>query len=170
MRGNAGDRSPSTWGEFRREAPELERVGRDLLLRFRGTCYLFTVSAARGPRITPVTVVVEEEAILVSIIPSTPKFRDLLEDPRYHLHALPGQAGQEFSVRGAAEPVEDRAKIRAIAGAHTRAGVVHQSTDRIFELLLGSAYYSDFRQDGGSLSAHRERWQAKQGTTMKEES
>ena len=139
-------------------------------MRFRGTCYLATSTLAGNPRITPVSVIIDEESIFVSLIPSTPKCREILENPRYHLHALPGKSGEEFSVRGIAALVDDPERVRAITDAHAVSGVIHKSEDLIFELLLESAHYADFRHEGGSLSAHRDRWQVEKRNTTEEES
>lgn len=128
------------WGTVLAERPELDGRGSAMLAR-AGLAYLATVSKVGRPRVTPVSVVFEGGALLVSLIRSTPKCRELQANPFFHLHALPGPGGEEFSLRGWARIVVDDGELAAARQAHATSGVICGDDDVIFELLLDRVHF-----------------------------
>jgi hypothetical protein len=147
---------------FAADRPDLATLGSTMLAQ-HGIVYLATVSKAGRPRITPISVVFDQGSLFVSLIGSTPKCRELQAYPFFHLHALPGARGEEFSVRGWARVAVDAAELASIRKAHAASGVICDRDDLLFELLLDSAHYASFTRANGDLTATRESWTPKQG-------
>ncbi len=125
------------WSAFERAAPELARVGRALLERSgSGKGLLATVRGDLPPRINPVSVAIMDGRLLTFAIVGSAKYRDLLTDGRYALHAhWQPEVPDEFLVRGRAVEVADAAVRAAVA-----AGWVFEVDDgyRLFELGVDS--------------------------------
>lgn len=91
--------------------------------------YLATVRADGSPRVHPVAPVLAEGRVFVAVGTWSPKWRDLLAEPRCVLHCLPGPRDGEFVMRCRAREVPGAFdQVRAAAG-HT----IHDD-DRLFEL------------------------------------
>jgi hypothetical protein len=146
-----------SWSSFELSRPELAELGLTMLTK-HGFCYLGTVSRHGHPRITPVSVVRVNRGLYLSLVPSTPKCRDLLNAPTFYLHALPGPGRAEFAVRGAAQLVADTDRPRIVAGHHA-AEVIIDERDQVFELLVGTAIKVVHHQVDGCLTSEVDRWQ-----------
>ena len=106
------------WVAFQAEAPELAGEGRRLLYsRGDGEALLVTVRGDGLPRVHPVNVGVVDGGLYVFLLPSA-KRTDLEQDGRYALHTHQDSAApDEFSVRGRAAAVADRAIRARVADA-----------------------------------------------------
>jgi hypothetical protein len=109
----------SNWSAFEADAPELAAAGCRLLFA-QGTGYAFlgTVRKDGGPRMHPICPVLAGGELYAFIVDMGPKYRDLLRDPRFALHAFPPpEGGQEFYLTGLARSVADPALRQAVVAA-----------------------------------------------------
>ncbi|MDP9249762.1 MAG: pyridoxamine 5'-phosphate oxidase family protein, partial [Chloroflexota bacterium] len=74
-----------TWQSLRSSAPELVALGEERLRRFR-LAMLGTLRADGSPRISAVEPYLDGGELLLGLIRSSTKARDLLRDPRCTLH------------------------------------------------------------------------------------
>jgi hypothetical protein len=151
------------WQVFAAEEPALASLGATLLDRYR-MAYLATTTVNGAPRVHPVCPAIIEGRLLVGINPHTPKNADLRRDPRCVLHALPGEDDQEFFVRALATEPTDR-HIRDLAAAPDGSGVLVNSEDVLYELLLCTAFTARYTvtvsADGrADYRADRSAWRA----------
>lgn len=109
----------ASWAEFSKRAPELAAYGAKRL-GGGGVAYLGTLRPDGGPRVHPVTPILEEQLFLF-MEPTSPKGKDLQRDPRYTLHCAveDSSGGQgEFYVRGQAHLVQaPELRAQAVAAA-----------------------------------------------------
>lgn len=117
----AGEVSGADWATFAAAAPQIAAAGERLLrANGDGTAFLSTVRKDGGPRVHPVMPVLAGGALHVFVVTMGHKYRDLLRDSRYALHAMPpAEGGEEFYVTGRATPVsgaDDREMVRAASG------------------------------------------------------
>ncbi|WP_442792093.1 pyridoxamine 5'-phosphate oxidase family protein [Micromonospora sp. NBC_01796] len=106
----------ASWSEFAADAPRLAEAIRILLQQYGpGLGYLATVRADGGPRVHPVSPVINDEGLFCFVVDS-PKRRDLERDGRYALHSFPPEeSDDEAYVAGRAQAVTDPAKIARLA-------------------------------------------------------
>jgi hypothetical protein len=104
------------WCEFVEVEPQLAEVIRGLLHQYGpGLAYLATVRADGGPRVHPVSPVINAGGLYCFIIDS-PKRRDLDRDGRYALHAFPpDDTDDEACLSGRAVPVTNSLIITRLA-------------------------------------------------------
>lgn len=145
------------WRDFELQAPELARLGRKLLSGSR-TAFLATVRADGGPRVHPICPVVVSGRLVAVLIRRTPKHRDLLRDPRFVLHALPGPGDAEFWVEGAARAMDPVGQAdRPVVAALLQMGV--DADDAPWELGVDAAHGTLFTLDAaGNRNADHRRW------------
>lgn len=108
----------ASWQEFVDAAPEMASFGRERLFAHGvGLAFLATVRHDDGgPRVHPVCPILAEGRLYVSVGTSA-KWRDLRADPRYMLHAFPGDEDPEFSIRGRTREVTDTGERRTVIEA-----------------------------------------------------
>jgi hypothetical protein len=148
---------PVTWTLFAEAEPDAAAQGAELLQL--GLAYLGTVREDLFPRITPISPIFAEGSIWATIIPSTPKYAELVRCGRYALHALPGPEQQEFCITGRAALAEDDATRARLRSASAEQGVVWEESDAVFELTLDRVFWAEYdRAADGSLVADRHRW------------
>ncbi|HEY3484870.1 MAG TPA: pyridoxamine 5'-phosphate oxidase family protein [Ilumatobacteraceae bacterium] len=99
----------ATWDEFEVGAPELAAAVR---ARFESTKHhvLATLRADGAPRVSGTEVQFVGGRLYAGMMPGSVKANDLLRDPRFALHANPGDgsmAGGDAKVGGIAEHVTD---------------------------------------------------------------
>jgi hypothetical protein len=110
----------SSWQGFAEGMPDMAALGKKIISKY-GIAYLATVRADGAPRVHPVCPAFLDGELYVGVMGSSPKLRDLLRDPRFVLHALPGPQDAEFVLRGRARPfaqemADDLLRRRAAAG------------------------------------------------------
>ncbi|HEX6676529.1 MAG TPA: pyridoxamine 5'-phosphate oxidase family protein [Actinomycetes bacterium] len=105
------------WVDFEQASPELAELGRTRFERF-GFLFVATIRSDGGPRVNPVEAYVVDGHLVLNMMWSSLKAKDLLRDPRAYLHTpvtdrlgAPG----EFKLTGRALPVEDPALRKAAA-------------------------------------------------------
>jgi hypothetical protein len=104
-----------------------------------GMGFLATLRKDGSPRLHPVCPALTEEGLYVFIIGRSWKYRDLVRDPRFALHAFPADEDEEFYVGGEARPVNDADVREAVIGTHHyRPG----EEERLFELRLDRALHT----------------------------
>ncbi|WP_442932341.1 pyridoxamine 5'-phosphate oxidase family protein [Micromonospora sp. NBC_01699] len=108
----------ASWSEFAADAPRLAEAIRNLLQQYGpGLGYLATVRADGGPRVHPVSPVINDEGLFCFVVDS-PKRRDLERDGRYALHSFPPEeSDDEAYVAGRAQAVTDPVRIARLADA-----------------------------------------------------
>jgi hypothetical protein len=145
------------WQDLEVQAPELARLGKKLLSANR-VAFLATVRPDGGPRVHPICPAVLSGRLVAVLIRRTPKHRDLVRDPRYVLHAVPGRGDAEFWVEGTARPLDPADEAdRAVTDALLRMGV--DADDARWELGIEAAHGTVFGTDAaGDRHADRRRW------------
>jgi hypothetical protein len=124
----------ASWTQFVAASPQLAAEIRALFHQYGpGLGYLATVRADGGPRVHPISPVVNDDGLFCFLIDS-PKRRDLERDGRYALHAFPAEESDvEAYLTGTARLVADPALIARIAA---RAGASGAVDWRLFELRI----------------------------------
>ena len=129
----------ATWGEFAEAAPEIaERGARRLAM---GYAFIATTARDGSPRVHPMTPLIGGGRLLAFIAVHTFKYRALLCDPRYALHAVLGESDEEFFVTGRAAVSDDWAS-RLLAAAEARRIGMTSRDDVLFELLVERAHWA----------------------------
>jgi len=139
----------ATWADLEREQPEMAAAGTRLLnATGEGVAFLATTRADGGPRVHPVMPVLAEGSLYAFVVTMSHKYRDLLRDGRYALHAaLPEQGGEEFYLTGPAIPIDDP-KQRAAVTSASGARLGHNDFEALFELRLDSVLYTKWANWG----------------------
>ena len=132
------------WSEFEKESPDLAARGRELLYQGSETAsaFLATVAPDQGPRVHPVFPVLALEDLWLFIVNMSPKYRDLVRNQRFALHALPTPiGGEEFYVRGyAIEIIDAVTKANVVAATNHRQG--GSQFEALFKCELKSVLYT----------------------------
>ena len=105
------------WVDFEQASPELAELGRTRFERF-GFLFVATVRSDGGPRVNPVEAYVVDGHLVLNMMWSSLKAKDLLRDPRAYLHTpVTDRLGSpgEFKLTGRALPIEDPALRQAAA-------------------------------------------------------
>ncbi len=129
----------ATWAEFAAAAPEMaERGARRLSI---GYAFIATTSGDGAPRVHPMTPLIGGGRLLAFVAVHTVKYRNLLRDPRYALHAVLGESDEEFLVTGRAVVSDDWASRMLGAAAAREIGMTSRD-DVVFELHLEWAHWA----------------------------
>ena len=136
-RAGSVDSRHAPWSDLAAAAPEIAAAGQRLLFpESTGYAFIGTVRKDGGPRLHPICPVLCAGRLYAFIVDMGYKYRDLLRDPRYALHALPPPAGgEEFYLTGTAQPIAD-AGIRARVVAETGGRQGSQPFEALFELSI----------------------------------
>lgn len=143
----------TTWADFARSKPALAEAGARLLYAGRpiATAFLATVSPRNTPRLHPVSPLLVRGELWLFVVEMSPKYRDLVANRRFALHAqLPADGGEEFAVQGMAERVDD-ADLRANV---VTASAGQQGThvfEQLFRCRIATALHT--RWDGWGTAA-----------------
>lgn len=130
----------SSWRDLEVAEPLIAKLGRWLLSR-HGKAYLATVTAFAGPRVHPVSPVVRSGLLIAGINKTSAKYRDLIRDRRFVLHALPGPGDAEFWIRGTVRTIEeDEAGELAARHAELRVSDKTQLFELGIEMAQGATY------------------------------
>jgi len=148
----------ASWGEFVEAEPDLAEYGLRLLRQ--PIAYLATIRSDGGPRVHPFTPLISDRRFLAAIPLRTPKGRDLLRDPRYMIHALPGESDGEFSMRGPARQANEVRAYAVRAAEATGAGGLVESAqqDAIFEFDIERVDTAVWRNVGEPGAYAERRW------------
>jgi hypothetical protein len=133
----------ATWSDMEREAPEIAAAGRSLLYQY-GDPYAFlsTLRKDGAPRLHPICPVVAEGSLWAFIVKMGYKYRDLLRDGRYALHAFPAPGGgEEFYLAGTARP-ESGAQLRSRVVDATGGRLGSHEFEAMFELGIDHALHT----------------------------
>ena len=158
-----------TWSEFAAASPALATAGERVLRPTGdGVAFLATVRKDGGPRVHPVMPVATASGLYVFVVNLSYKYRDLLRDPRYALHAAPtADGGEEFYVTGDALPVEDQA-IREGVTAASGGRLGHNAFEALFELRIEKALHTRWSNWGTAQSwPSYAKWSADPGGTSR---
>ncbi len=126
--------------EFAAADPDLAEFGHAQLRSLGdGIGLLATIRASDGgPRVHPVCVTTADGRLYLCIPRRSPKNTDLKADPRYMLHAFPGEEDREFSLRGRARLVTSSGERDSVAAAATFATGLRDDED-VFALDIERA-------------------------------
>jgi len=140
----------STWADFELDAPALAAAGRQLLFQAGpGYAFLGTVRKDGGPRIHPICPVIADVRLYAFIVNIGPKYRDLLRDGRFAMHAFPApQGGEEFYITGTAQPV-DEPGIRAGVVQSTGGMLGTHDFEALFTFDIEAALHTRWEGWGG---------------------
>jgi hypothetical protein len=149
------------WSELADQSPELAEAGRQLFYQYGpGLGFLATIRPDGGPRLHPVCMIIGNGGLYLVLVPS-PKTRDLLQDPRFALHAMPPEnVEDEFVVTGRAV-LMDSPEVRAAVQANY-SNPVHDG-DTVFELQIETALLARYRHRGDWPPKYT-RWRAGRGS------
>ena len=129
----------ATWAEFAAAAPETaERGARRLSI---GYAFIATTGRDGSPRVHPMTPLIGGGRLLAFVAVHTVKYRNLLRDPRYALHAVLGESDEEFLVTGCAVVSDDWAGRMAAAVEARRIGMTSRD-DVLFEFMIERAHWA----------------------------
>ncbi|THA23759.1 pyridoxamine 5'-phosphate oxidase family protein [Streptomyces sp. RKND-216] len=107
------------WGDFEEEAPALAAAVRERFGMYRHHV-LATLRADGAPRVTGLEAGFGHGELWLGMMPNSRKALDLLRDPRFALHANPGEDAEmehgDARVSGRAVEVTDPAKLAEYAG------------------------------------------------------
>jgi hypothetical protein len=133
------------WEGFAAAAPELERVARERLYRFGpGLAYLATIRPDGGPRLHPVCPAITTGGLYLEIGRS-PKYHDLLRDPRVALHSFPDpDVDDECLIYASATEVLDASVHAAVRAAQAAVGVSADEMAGLFELAIDRVLLSTY--------------------------
>jgi len=105
-----------TWAELEREAPEIARLGRELIERFQ---FVLVGPLTKGgsPRISPVEAYLIDGHLVMNMIPRSVKALDLLRDPRVYVHGpVTAKDGDpELKLAGRAVVLENDPLVRELS-------------------------------------------------------
>ncbi len=147
------DTTGSSWGEFEAASPALADTG--LRLLYQGSdlasAFLATLAPDGGPRVHPIFPVVADGELWLFIVNMSPKYRDLVRNGRFALHSFPlPEGGEEFYVRGRAEPIVDGVvKRQVVAATDGRQG--NLDFEALFQCTLQSVLHTKW-EDWGTAS------------------
>jgi hypothetical protein len=128
-----------SWAEFEAAAPEIAARGRE---RFAvGYAFIGTTSQTGGPRVHPVTPLINGGRLFVFIGKHTVKFRNLRRDNRYAMHAILGEKDEEFLILGEAVPADDPGS-EALAWEAARAIGMTSKDHVLMEFMVESAHWA----------------------------
>jgi hypothetical protein len=106
-----------------------------------GVAYIATVAKDGGPRVHPFTPLIAGERLLFFAGKHTIKYRGLLRDPRFAVHAALGKDDEEFLVIGRAVESDDWASRIAAAAEAKKIGMISKD-DVLFELFVERAHWA----------------------------
>jgi len=152
------------WREFEAESPVLAGAGRRLLVGADGVAIAFLATASRGgiPHVAPVCPIFCKERLFLSAPVSTPKARDLRENPRYALHAFLGANDEEFQLQGTVAELESALERAEVLGAIEFGSF--DSKHPIFEFSISRALWVVWERVGQpDTRAVRRSWVASSG-------
>jgi hypothetical protein len=140
----------ATWSELEELAPEIARRGRALLYQHGPPLgFLATIRPDGGPRLHPFCPVVHDGQLWAYVLAASPKCSDLQRDPRFALHAFPGEVtDDEFMVRGRAQPVEPDENLRAGIRAAAEPAAVGADDELLFALQIDNAMVATYTHLG----------------------
>ena len=113
-----------TWAEFEAAAPELAVAARSLIER-HGFVYAGTVRRDGAPRISPVEAHLVGRELMLVMIASSLKARDLARDPRVTLQSPvtdPADPGDELKLRGRVASVDERQRVATADAVEAASG------------------------------------------------
>ena len=151
------------WAEFEAKTPELAKLGKERFER-AGVALLGTLRRDGSPRISPVEPFFAGDDLLLGLLPSSMKARDLARDPRCVLHsviAAPNAGESEFKLYGRAEAVHDPDIRQAAHGAWWLERASEQAT--VVSLEVERAVLVAWNLDAGEMT--RLRWSPERGTS-----
>jgi hypothetical protein len=129
----------AAWGELATAEPDISERGARLL--GLGVAYIATTAADGSPCVHPFTPLIHERRLLGLIARHTVKYRNLLRDDRYAIHAFLGESDEEFMIRGRATVSDDYA-TRMGAAIEARKINMTSENDVAFEFMLESAHWA----------------------------
>jgi hypothetical protein len=148
-----------TWNRLEAGAPELARLGRELL-EATGVAMLGTVRSDGWPRISPVGTFFIDAELVVGVMTRSAKARDLRRDPRYALQTPvtePDAGAPELKLHGRVEPSE--ADGGWWAGGREGADVYRLAVDEAvyleWDVAAQRMRVRRWRPDGGETVAER---------------
>jgi len=119
----------ATWAEFAKAA----RFG-------IGYAFVSTVGGDGSPPLHPMTPLIAGGRLLAFAV-HTAKYRNLLRDPRYALHAVLGESDEEFLLTGRAVVSDDWASRMLAADEGRRIGM-NSRDDVLFEFHIERAHWA----------------------------
>ena len=140
------------WAEFEAAAPELARLGKELLDR-HGVALLGTLRKDGSPRISPVEPYFVRDHLLFGAMTWSLKARDLLSDPRCVLHSAvtAADAGEsEVKLYGHAREVGDQ-RLRN-RSSETWWAARPPEDARVFSLDIDQAALVEWDLERGEMS------------------
>jgi hypothetical protein len=154
----------ATWGTFATDAPELAAA---VEARLTATKHHVLASLRRdgAPRVSGTEVVLKSPDLLLGSMPDAVKAKDLRRDPRFALHANPGDGsmdGGDAKLTGLAVEVTDPDEIAVLMDDVTAPpGPMH-----LFRLQLTEVVLTSLHPDGDRLVI--ELWRPGQGVKRTE--
>jgi pyridoxamine 5'-phosphate oxidase-like protein len=139
----------ASWSEVEAQAPELSARARELFDAYKHKT-MATLRRDGSPRISGTETEFKDGELYIGSMLRAVKALDLQRDPRFALHANPGDGsmeGGDAKVAGRAVEVTDEAELDAFrAEVETPPGPMH-----LFRLLLSEVVLTSLHPDGDRL-------------------
>lgn len=147
-----------TWGEFAAAEPDIAHRGEKLLRT--GVAFIGTAARDGSPRVAPFTPLICDERLVALVARHTAKYRCLLRDPRFAIHAVLGDSDEEFMLLGEAHPRDDWA-TRIRAAIEARKINMTSQNDVAFEFRFRYAHWAIWHGLGtGNIHRESRKWEA----------
>ena len=154
----------TSWGSFATEAPELAAAVEGRLTATKHHV-LASLRLDGSPRVSGTEVVLRPPDLMLGSMPAAVKAKDLQRDPRFALHANPGDGsmeGGDAKLSGLAVEVTDQDELAALMdGVEAPPGPMH-----LFRLQLSEVVLTSLHPDGDRLVI--ELWRPGQGVERTE--
>jgi hypothetical protein len=154
----------ASWGTFAADAPELAAAVEGRLTANKHHV-LASLRRDGTPRVSGTEVVLRPPDLLLGSMPDAVKAKDLQRDPRFAIHANPGDgsmAGGDAKLAGLAAEVTDPDEVaRLMEGVGALPGPMH-----LFRLQLAEVVLTSLHPDGDRLVI--ELWRPGQGVERTE--
>jgi hypothetical protein len=139
----------ASWGSFVTEAPELAAAVESRLTATKHHV-LGSLRLDGSPRVSGTEVVLRPPDLMLGSMPAAVKAKDLQRDPRFALHANPGDGsmeGGDAKLSGVAVEVTDPDEIATLMdGVEAPPGPMH-----LFRLQLSEVVLTSLHPDGDRL-------------------
>ena len=127
------------WAQFAAAEPDMACRG-DRLLR-TGVAYIGTIASDGSPRVAPFTPLLCGDRLVGFLGQHTAKYRCLLGDPRFSIHAPLGDSDEEFMILGVASLADDWA-TRMRGAIEARKINLTSHNDVVFEFRIDFAHWA----------------------------
>lgn len=148
------------WAEFSERVSTIAPAG-ERLLSTNQVAFLATVSSEGRPRLHPFVPKIVDGKLVAFIVDRSPKFRDIVANGWYAIHAWPGPEDEEFYIAGSAALIDHDTGLRERAGEAMGFFTEIREDEKLVEFRIDRALWTRWLDFG--TPNHRpeyQRWHA----------